>query len=69
MTAEQIRRARGLVMAAGRRLQNIVPAKWDDTVPLCVKVERDEILALLLKALEDMPEPKDPPYMNVGVTA
>ena len=70
MSPDRIIEARGLVSAAERRLKNIVPEKWKDSVPLCVEVERDQILSLLREALAIIPaHPERPAYMNIGVGA
>ena len=61
MSPDKIIEARGKVWAAARRLEGIVPPKWDESVPLCVKVESDQILSLLREALAIIPEnPEEP---------
>jgi hypothetical protein len=70
MSPDEIIEARGKVSAAVHRLTNIVPPKWEASVPLCVKVERDEVLKLLRDALAVLPEhPERPPYIQTGVWA
>jgi hypothetical protein len=61
MSPDKIIEARGKVWAAAHRLESIVPPKWEESVPLCVKVERDQILSLLREALAIIPENPDEP--------
>ena len=61
MSPDKIIEARGLIWAAEHRLKNIVPPKWEDSVPLCVTVERDQILSLLREALAVIPENPEQP--------
>jgi hypothetical protein len=70
MSPDQIIEARGSIWAASKRLENIVPEKWQDNVPLCVLVERDQILRLLRAALAVIPEnPERPAYIRTGMGA